>query len=66
LIYGTAELDYEDVVAKRIGIFERRLSHQDGETYARRLSGKWRCVIFVVPMMGAVTGSFCNSQASAI
>ena len=24
-----------------------------------------RCVIFVAPIIGAVTGSFCNSQASA-
>lgn len=45
LIYGTAELDYEDVIAKRIRIFEKRLSRQDAETYARRLSGKWQCVI---------------------
>jgi len=45
LIYGTAELDYEDVIQKRITIFERRLSREDGETYARRLSSKWRCVI---------------------
>jgi len=45
LVYGTAELDYEDVIRKRVGIFERRLSHEEAETYARRLSGKWRCVI---------------------
>jgi PPOX class probable F420-dependent enzyme len=45
LIYGKAELDYEDVIPKRIGIFERRLSQEDAETYARRLSGKWNCVI---------------------
>ena len=45
LIYGTAELDYEDVISKRILIFEKRLSRDDAETYARRLSGKWKCVI---------------------
>jgi hypothetical protein len=45
LIYGTAELDYEDVIPKRIAIFEKRLSREDAETYARRLSGKWPCVI---------------------
>lgn len=45
LVYGTAELDYEDVVQKRIAIFERRLSREDAETYARRLSSKWQCVI---------------------
>jgi len=45
LIYGTAELDYEDVIPKRIAIFERRLSQEEAETYARRLSSKWQCVI---------------------
>ena len=45
LIYGTAELDYEDVIRKRMTIFERRLSREDAETYATRLSGKWQCVI---------------------
>ncbi len=45
LIYGTAELDYEDVIPKRVAIFERRLSREEAETYARRLSRKWRCVI---------------------
>ena len=45
LVYGTAELDYEDVIPKRIAIFERRLSREEAETYARRLSSKWQCVI---------------------
>jgi len=45
LIYGTAQLDYEDVISKRIAIFERRLSREQAETYARRLSNKWKCVI---------------------
>lgn len=45
LIYGTAELDYDDVITKRISIFERRLSREDSEAYARRISAKWPCVI---------------------
>lgn len=45
LVYGTAELDYEDVVTKRIDIFERTRSREEGEEYARRLSEKWQCVI---------------------
>ena len=45
LIYGTAELDYEDVFQKRIAIFKRRLSQEEAETYARRLISKWKCVI---------------------
>jgi hypothetical protein len=45
LIYGVAELDYEDVIPQRVAIFEKRLSREEAETYARRLSGKWPCVI---------------------
>jgi putative heme iron utilization protein len=45
LIYGKAELDYEDVVKKRMPIFQRRLSEEDARTYATRLSNKWQCVI---------------------
>ncbi len=45
LVYGRAELDYEDVIPKRVAIFERRLSREQAETYARRLSNKWKCVI---------------------
>ena len=45
LVYGVAELDYEDVIPKRVAIFERRLSREESEAYARRLSGKWKCVI---------------------
>ena len=45
LIYGTAELDYEDVLSKRVAIFERRLPREDSEAYARRIANKWPCVI---------------------
>jgi hypothetical protein len=45
LVYGIAELDYEDIIPKRIAIFEKRLSREEAETYAKRLSGKWKCVI---------------------
>ena len=45
LVYGTAELDYEDVISKRIAIFEKRLSREEAEMYSRRLAGKWKCVI---------------------
>ena len=48
LVYGTAELDYEDVVTKRIEIFARTRSREEGEEYARRLSEKWPCVIICI------------------
>ncbi len=61
LIYGTAELDYEDVITKRIAIFERRLCHEDAQTYASRLAGKWKCVI--VRITPTTIASFDYSKA---
>lgn len=51
LVYGKAELDYEDIICKRIAIFKRRpwaSSRDEGEAYARKLSDKWDCVIIRV------------------
>jgi hypothetical protein len=45
LVYGQAELDYDDIVSKRIGIFEKRLSREEAGVYATRLADKWKCVI---------------------
>jgi PPOX class probable F420-dependent enzyme len=45
LVYGTAELDYEDIIPKRVAVFERTRSREEGEEYARKLSDKWKCVI---------------------
>lgn len=61
LVYGRAELDYEDVVRKRVAIFERRLSREEAETYARRLSSKWKCVIVRITPVRTV--SFDYSKA---
>jgi len=61
LVYGTAKLDYEDVILKRIAIFERRLPREQAETYARRLSGKWKCVIVRITPLHIV--SFDYSKA---
>jgi hypothetical protein len=48
LIYGTAELDYEDVLSKRIAIFERTRSREEAKEYARRLIDRWKSVIIRV------------------
>ena len=48
LVYGTAELDYEDIISKRIAIFERTRSRKEAEEYAHKLSDKWLCVIIRV------------------
>lgn len=61
LVYGTAELDHEDVIPKRVAIFERRLSREEAETYAKRLSAKWKCVIVRITPVRTV--SFDYSKA---
>jgi len=48
LIYGEAELDYEDVVAKRASIFERYKSAEDAREYAADLANNYAPVVIRV------------------
>ena len=48
LIYGQAELDYEDVMAKRIDIFEKYLPHENAQQLAAQLAGDFTPVIIRV------------------
>jgi PPOX class probable F420-dependent enzyme len=45
LVYGTAELDYEDVIAKRALIFERYKSPEDAREYAADLANNYTPVV---------------------
>jgi PPOX class probable F420-dependent enzyme len=48
LIYGRAELDYEDVVAKRVTIFEKYMPTEDAQRLASRMAGNFAPVIIRV------------------
>jgi len=48
LIYGQAQLDYEDVLAKRVAIFERYMSSEDARGLATTLASSWAPVIIRV------------------
>ena len=48
LIYGMAELDYEDVVAKRALIFERYRSPEDARKLAANLANNYAPVVIRV------------------
>jgi PPOX class probable F420-dependent enzyme len=48
LIYGEAELDYEDVVAKRISIFERYMPAENARKLAADLANNYAPVIIRV------------------
>ena len=46
MIYGTAELDFEDAVNKRVSIFERYIGSREGAVDAARgLASKWKPVV---------------------
>jgi hypothetical protein len=48
LIYGRAELDYEDVIAKRIAIFEKYMPSEHARGLAAVLAESWAPVIIRV------------------
>ena len=48
LIYGRAELDYEDVIAKRIAIFEKYMPSENARGLAATLAESWPPVIIRV------------------
>lgn len=48
LIYGHAELDYEDAVSKRAAIFEKYMSTDDAQQYATRMASNFAPVIIRV------------------
>lgn len=48
LIYGEAELDYEDVIAKRVSIFERYMPAENARKFAVDLANNYVPVIIRV------------------
>lgn len=63
MIYGTAELDFEDAAVKRVSIFERYIGSH-AEEYARKLAAKWEPVIIQVTPTRIV--SFDYTKASLV
>jgi PPOX class probable F420-dependent enzyme len=45
MVYGKATLDYEDVLQKRIAIFEQFNTKEHSEQYAQGLCNKWASVV---------------------
>jgi PPOX class probable F420-dependent enzyme len=48
VVYGTAELDYDDVLAKRATIFRRYMADDAADAFARQLADSWEPVIIRV------------------
>lgn len=55
MIYGTAELDYDDVIAKRITLFEKYMPAEDAAGFANSLAETWEPVIIHVKPEQMVT-----------
>jgi len=50
MIYGTATLDTDDLVAERVEIFDRTMPHEAAQAFANGLAAQWEpAVIRVVP-----------------
>ncbi len=50
MIYGTATLDTDDLVAERVEIFDRTMPHEAAQGFANSLAAQWEpAVIRVVP-----------------
>lgn len=66
LIYGTAELDYEDVIEKRTVVFERTRSHEEAQSYAQQLSDQWQCVIIRVTPTRIVSFDYTEEKVASL
>lgn len=64
LVYGRAELDYEDVIEKRTAIFEKHNPKEQAAQMAEGLCTKWASVIIHIKPDRMV--SFDYSKASLI
>jgi hypothetical protein len=53
--YGEARLDFQDVIPKRVGIFEKYLGSEEAPGLAERLASSWRPVIVRIKPVHAVT-----------
>lgn len=61
LIYGEAELDYEDVIAKRAAIFERYMKPEEALNFAQILKGHFEPVIVRVKPVKMISYDYSKS-----
>jgi PPOX class probable F420-dependent enzyme len=55
IMYGTAELDYDEVIPTRISIFERYMDAEGAPALAARLASQWKPVIVRIKPERVVT-----------
>jgi len=62
IIYGTAELDYEDVIPKRIALFEKYMPTEDAVGFAESLAASWEPVIIRVKPQQRITFDYSKGM----
>ena len=55
IVYGTASLEYEDVIARRVAIFSKYKSKDDAQGLADGLAGTWTPVIVRIRPQQTIT-----------
>jgi len=48
ILYGNARLEYDNVIPKRVAIFEKYMDTQDASGLAERLAGTWSPVVISI------------------
>ena len=62
IIYGTAELDYEDVTPKRIALFEKYMPAEDAVGFANTLAAAYEPVIIRVKPEQMITFDYSKGM----
>lgn len=62
IIYGTAELDYEDVMAKRIALFEKYMPTEEAVGFAQSLAETYEPVIIRVKPEQRITFDYSKGM----
>ena len=60
IVYGSATLDYDDVIAKRRLIFEKYMPKENAAGLAERLAGQWQPVIVRVAPERMITFDYAQ------
>jgi PPOX class probable F420-dependent enzyme len=55
IMYGSAELDYGDVIPTRISVFEKYMDAEQAPELAARLAGQWKPVVVRIKPQRVVT-----------
>lgn len=62
MVYGTAVLDYDSVVEKRIGIFSNYMPPENAQGFAHALANKWKPVIIRITPVSMISYDYSKGS----